>query len=152
MTAAAQLVFVGELNPYGIDPKFALYHQPRGASGDRLRAHLGLRDATYARITKINLCVGAWSVHDARARAQALLESMAGANAVLVLLGAKVRRAFGGPPSFTLWEGSMDRPTLIGLPHPSGRSVTWNQEGARDIARALLRMAVPGVPWGEVDA
>lgn len=38
-----RLIIVGELNPYGSGPSWALHHLPRGASGDRLRQHRGER-------------------------------------------------------------------------------------------------------------
>jgi hypothetical protein len=42
------LVIVGEVNLYDPDPSLALYHLPRGVSGDRLRTLMGLTDLTTA--------------------------------------------------------------------------------------------------------
>ena len=57
----SRVLLVGEVNPYGADPRMALYHLPRGASGDRLREILGLDDATYIRrLSRVNLCTGRW--------------------------------------------------------------------------------------------
>ena len=139
-----RLIIVGELNPYGSDPKFALYHLPRGASGDRLRQHLGLTDETYERLVKVNLCAGQWSSLGAKAKAKDLLREAD----VLVLLGSKVRTAFGGPPAFTA-RITVEGQVLVSLPHPSGRCRAWAESGARQTARRMLDLYVPGVPWGE---
>ena len=68
----SRVLLVGEANPYGGDPEMALYHLPRGASGDRLREILGLRDATYEAIPKANLCPQEWDLREARGRAERL--------------------------------------------------------------------------------
>lgn len=139
------LVLVGELNPYGSDPGFALFHLPRRASGDRLREHLGLRDVTYEALAKVNLCDRAWSNQAAFEEAINLRFKYR----VMVCLGVKVRRAFGAPPPFTSAEDFFGC-RLVSLPHPSGLCRVWNEPGARDRARALLREVAPDVPWGEV--
>lgn len=142
------LVIVGEANPYGGDPRFALYHLPRNASGNRLREIMGLPDHAYEQLTKVNLCPRAWSMKVARARAHELHQSAAGG--VLVLLGAKVRDAFDGPDFFTVGR-CLDGRTLVTLPHPSGLNRMWSEPGARERARALLREVAPEVPWGFAD-
>lgn len=127
-----KLVFVGELNPYGADPYFALYHLPRNASGNRLREILGLTDVEYSKIAKVNLCTGQWSAPAARRNADLLF----GRYAVIVGLGAKVRAALDGPEFFQVAER---RGSLVAiLPHPSGRNLLWNDDGARERARQLL--------------
>ena len=137
------LVLVGELNPYGGDPAFALYHLPRGASGDRLREHLGLEDAAYERLDKMNLCVGTWGVTRARQRAGQVLR----AYRTVVCLGARVREAFGGPEFFAIArrgpERGQWRQTIASLPHPSGRNLLWNEPGARGRARRLMMDIAP---------
>ena len=110
-----RLILVGEDNPYSADPSFALYHLPRGVAGDRLRAHLGLRDATYAGLEKVNLCLGKWTAKEANARAG---EILVGPYDVVVMLGAKVRRAFLPKASVEFFG---DYGGLVSLPHPSGR-------------------------------
>lgn len=154
-----RLVIVGESNPYGADPCFALYHLPRRASGDRLREHLGLTDETYEAIDKVNLCAGRWNMAEARERGWGL----ASRYDVLVLLGVKVAVALDMPgATFTarvrngkFEDGTPRTWTLVSIPHPSGRNRTWDSDrvwrdlGARDIARALLREHAPWVPWGE---
>jgi len=137
-----RVLFVGESNPYGIDQRFALYHLPRHASGNRLREHLGLTDVQYARIDKVNLCKGDWSLLAARVEAKRLLGL--GQYEVFVLLGRKVRAAFEGPAPFSAWyrlnEIGWD---LIGLPHPSGLNRQWNEPGARERARSLVFGLLP---------
>lgn len=142
------LVFVGELNPYGADPSMALFHLPRHASGNRLREHLGLRDATYHALHKVNLCIGRWSMRDARRRAAAITSEFSHA----ILLGAKVAAAFDNLGFFNWRRMCAPMCTLITLPHPSGLNRMWNEPGVRDRARQLLRDHLPEIPWGEADA
>lgn len=138
-----RLVLVGELNPYGSDPTYALYHLPRHASGNRLREHLGLTDNAYLAIPRENLCTGTWSMKAARARAALVLE----ANDVVVALGARVASAFRGPSFFEAMR--FGQTWLLVLPHPSGMNRMWNEPGLREMARSMLRDYAPWVPWGE---
>jgi hypothetical protein len=147
------LLFVGELNPYGADPRFALYHLPRRASGNRLREHLGLSDVTYEAIEKRNLCTGRWSMKEARENALKLRFDFD----VIVCFGSKVRVAISGPqrqaelfkaPGF--FESARHHScTYVTLPHPSGLNQLWNVPGARERAREVLRSVAPAIPWGE---
>lgn len=137
----SKLVLVGELNPYGSDPQFALYHLPRHASGNRLREILGLNDSAYEAIDKINLCTRRWSMKTARAEAWMMMLKYDR----LVLLGAKVRDAFEGPEFFQM---DIDAPEghsvqLLTLPHPSGLNRSWNEPGARERARGVMRVFAP---------
>lgn len=150
----SRLVLVGELNHYGSDSAFALYHLPRHASGNRLREHLGLRDSTYEALDKENLCDGRWSAPRARGRAGDLVNLYD----VVVCLGAKVAQAVADAiwwervPFFgTATTGGTNPLTVVSLPHPSGLCRVWNEPGARDKARSVLRQLVPDVPWGETD-
>lgn len=145
----AGIVLVGEANPYSDDPTDALYHLPRGAAGDRLREHLGLRDATYAAIAKVNLCGREWSRDEARASVARVLATYD----VVVALGRR--------PSLALTEGVMvpffhtvrsRGRVVVTLPHPSGLNREWNEPDARARARAVMRVVAPDVPWGELDA
>ena len=138
-----RVLLVGECNPYGADPFFALYHLPRNASGNRLREHLGLTDVEYHKLDKVNLCTGKWSLPKAREHAFALID--AGNYNVMVLLGRKVRDAFGDPPPFE-W-GSARGVKLVGLPHPSGLNRAWLEPDARAQAVAVLTEVAPDVPW-----
>lgn len=157
------VVVIGESNPHGVDPRYALYHEPENSAGGRLcRLIFGLRTVSYHRYTtRYNLCTGAWSALPALDRARAILR--AHPTGLLILLGRKVATAFGWEkaPPFCLidrgglvWsptrEAAPDGRWLI-LPHPSGRNRSWNAVGAVDRARTLLRAARPDIPWGEVD-
>lgn len=133
-------LLVGEANPYGGDPYYALYPYPRGCAGHRLcEKVMGLTDREYLeRFDRVNLCPTRWRAKEARDNAvQLAIERMGG---VVVLLGAKVTRAFGFPfapfsPPFT------DLMTVVILPHPSGLSRAWNAPGSYERARAVLREA-----------
>ena len=164
-TSPRSVLLVGECNPYGSRPELSLYHLPRRASGDRLREHLGLRDVTYHGLAKLNLCTGRWDAEAARRRAVLLLAG--GQHDVFVLLGAKVRAAFGwvadprvadprvadprvadpGPAAFE--RQALPTCVLVSLPHPSGRCRVWNEPGAHERAVGLLAQVAPWVPWGE---
>lgn len=151
---AVRLVIVGEDNPYEEDPKMALFHLPRGASGDRLRVHLGMSDTDYRGIPKMNLCKRSWDPVEAVATAEEILDS----HDVVVCLGAKVRAAFGVKDCWAREVRAADvtwvlsdpghRCTVVTIPHPSGRSMAWNDPGARARARTLLRHVAPHFPWG----
>ena len=150
MSGLVKPLLVGEANPYGGDPWFALYPSPPGCSGDRLcRLVLGLDPDDYLeRFERANLCAGKWSGREASTRASALLcERRAG---VFVLLGARVSRAFQWPfDPFTVrslsWAprdmGGSHGVRVVTLPHPSGLSRAWHVPGAYERARAVLREA-----------
>lgn len=143
------VVLVGELNPYGQDPKYALFDLPKKASGYRLRALvLGVERRTYMSFKRHNLCTGSYNKREAEAEAGRLYlevyDSRRVTDAVFVLLGRKVATAFGC--------GGMNPFTIDGrwvlLPHPSGLCREWNVPGAYEKARDVLREAAPDVPWG----
>jgi len=133
-------LLVGESNPYGSDPRYALYPAPENSAGGRLcRLVMGLGIRDYiSRFDRANLCAGPWRIREARARALELLaERKVGA---FVLLGAKVQSAFG----FTFAENVVDDSgprTFVFLPHPSGLSRSWNVPGAYELARSTLQRA-----------
>lgn len=136
-------LLIGEANPYGADPKFALYPYPEQSAGGRLcRQILGLQAVAYLRrFDRVNLCGAVWSLKHARSSALAILENAARPT---VLLGAKVCRAFNIPyaPFDKVTSSSSTGPReLVILPHPSGRCLLWNAAGAFERARAVLREA-----------
>lgn len=137
-------LLVGEANPYGTDPRYALYPYPKGASGERLgRLILGMPGPrAYLRaFDRRNLCPQRWSVKEARANAGEILR---GPHERVVLLGSKVAGAFGmpfEPFKIHLSELSAAAKTIVILPHPSGLCRAWNEPGAFERARAVLRSA-----------
>jgi hypothetical protein len=143
-------LLVGELNPYGVDPRFALYPGPAGSAGHRLcekvldltpKQYIGLFD-------RVNLCSSKWSVAEARREAEHILSENRWP--VIVLLGRKVSTAFGLGDSVPFTVRTLgDRKVAI-LPHPSGRCREWNDPSSFVNARTVLRTAgaLPGI--GEV--
>ena len=87
-------LLVGESNPYGGDPYYALYPAPDGCSGHRLCCLiLGMsRSAYLALFDRVNLCEGKWTIRKARAAADDLTATP---NRRIVLCGSKVTSAFG---------------------------------------------------------
>lgn len=147
-------LLVGESNPYGSNPEFALYPLPERSAGGRLcRLVLGMRMAEYLRsYDRANLCAGKWAAAAARAEAARLATSR---TAPIVLLGARVAAAFAlGFGPFTVrqqrivGDGVVWDATIVVLPHPSGLCRLWNEPGAFERARAVLRAA--GCPVGGV--
>lgn len=133
----AKPIIVGELNPFGSDPCYALYPAPDGCSGHRLCCLiLGMQRAVYLdAFERANLCEGKWSVPKARAAAE-IHWSMPGK---FILLGAKVCAAWRTP--FNPFEISDGGTTLV-LPHPSGRCRLWQQTAIAK-ARAAVRLMCP---------
>lgn len=149
--AAGRVLLVGEMNPYGSRPGFALWDEPEGATGDRLRGILGLSTGTYRALWRANLCTGRWSMKKARERANELRLAFRNGGrpwALVVLLGRKVADAFEYGGEFFTHDAVFGYGSLS-LPHPSGLNRLWNAAGAPARARALLRGVAPGVPWGE---
>lgn len=142
-------LLIGESNPYGSNPEYALYPLPERAAGGRLVKILGLSAREYLRwFDRRNLCRGPWSLTVARVEADQILRI--GGYERIVLLGAKVSKAFGVDylPFTSAWK---QRSQLLILPHPSGLNRKWNEPGSEERARALLRefRALPdpnGVP------
>lgn len=138
---------VGECNPYGADPYFALYPLPENASGGRLARILGLSRTEYLRrFDRVNLCEGSWSLPAARAKAQALRDGRP-----LVLLGAKVCAAFKLAFVPFMQTGLVEQvePTqgfikyrriavAYILPHPSGLNRIWNESDAVEKSRLCV--------------
>lgn len=148
------MIFVGECNPYGDSPEFALYCYPPGCAGYRLRRILGLPQHQYLALHRANLCPTDWSLREARRRAQLLVADPSAPWRVVVMLGRKVAEAFGyDRPFFThdvaaRTDGEM---RLVSLPHPSGRNASAWSGKAPLRAREILRELAPEVPWGSAD-
>lgn len=135
---ATKPLLVGECNPYQVaeDPDYALYPYPERSAGGRLcRVILALPPHHYIRAyARANLCSGKWSTPAARERALEL--SVKNPGVPVVLLGSKVCAAFG----FT-FEPFTVADRFVRLPHPSGLSRLWNEPGAFERARAVMRDA-----------
>jgi hypothetical protein len=147
-TCAMRPLLVGELNPYGTDPRYALYPEPERSAGGRLcRLVLGLSVKEYIkRYDRANLCVGVWSAPVARRAAAALTEGVEQRPAI-VLLGRKVCDAFriSFIPFRVIRAGETHvghwRSNVVVLPHPSGLCRAWNEPGSFERARVALRDA-----------
>ena len=133
-------LLVGESNPYGADPEFALYPSPRGCSGDRL-CRLVLRmdpDDYIEKFDRVNLCAGPWSTPKARVKAREIFErrNASSEDGPVVMLGAKVTNAFLIPfRPFTVTG------RYVCLPHPSGLSRAWNDPCSYALARSTMERA-----------
>jgi len=92
-------LLVGEANPYGADPRYALFPHPERSAGYRLaRLIMAMpsRQSYLDAFDRTNLCPERWSAPVARARAQEILAER-GVWDCVVLLGSKVSGAFGIP-------------------------------------------------------
>lgn len=132
-------ILVGEDNPYGGDPRFALYPHPEGCAGWRLCCLLlGMRRTDYLReFARTNLCVGGWSIKAARTAAARIASGPT--ERKIIALGAKVSDAFGLRFRPYHW---VDERILV-LPHPSGRCQLWNEEGSFLRAQAAILKHLP---------
>lgn len=149
-----QPVLVGEHNPYGEDPKYALFCHPVNSAGERLqRLVLGMQRAAYVALVRRNLCAGRWSNTAARAAAHALLELFPEPEYRFVLLGARVAGAFRTPfEPFTVQESTyVPARSHVVLPHPSGLCRLWNEPHALERARAVMVAEFPGLPLGVLE-
>jgi hypothetical protein len=147
-----RIALIGEDNPYGSDPQFALYCYPPRCSGSNLRRFLGLPQHQYLALHRMNLCAsGAWSMKEARRRAQLVCSDPSAPWRVIVMLGRKVADAFGYEASFFTHGVAPQTDStmlLVSLPHPSGRNAgSWSGR-APDRARQILRELAPEVAWG----
>lgn len=129
-----RVTLVGELNPLGSDPAFALYPDPPGCAGARLCyriLNMGWSEYLLA-FNRVNLCTGRWSLAAATSTAIHLQAEYR------VLLGAKVCRAHGLPftPLFRVYNKDGYRALVI--PHPSGLCRLWNRPGVISEARMAV--------------
>lgn len=135
----AKPLIVGELNPYGGDPYFALYPSPRNCSGERLcRLVLAMQDYDYLEtFDRVNLCAGTWSAKIAKGMARDIVAS----RERIILLGKKVATAFGikAAQPFSVHDN------VLILPHPSGLCRLWNDPGAFRRARDCVAKFLPHV-------
>lgn len=139
-------LLVGEDNPYGANPRHALYPNPPGCAGHRLcYTVLGLDERTYLRtFDRINLCATQWTAPGAREHAHDIKSRRDG---VIVLLGSKVTKAFGFAfEPWTAWSSGPDeslQQRFVILPHPSGLCRLWHEPDAYERARTLVFEYLP---------
>ena len=134
-------LLVGEANPYGSDPYYALYPDPQGCAGWNL-CHRVMQldpDEYLERFERVNLCPRKWSMKEARERASAY--RVATNTERIVLLGAKVTKAFLDQKFNPFTIQRTVTLTYVQLPHPSGLSRAWHEPGAFERARKVLREA-----------
>lgn len=151
---SCRLILVGEDNPYGAEPEFALYCYPPGCAGYRLRRIVGLPQHQYLALHRTNLCPTDWSMKEARRRAQLLTADQSAPWRVIVMLGRKVADAFNyDRPFFThdVAPQTGGEMKLVSLPHPSGRNTVWNDRRLVGRAREILRELAPEIAWGSSD-
>ena len=159
-------VFVGESNPYGGDPRHALFPLPIGSAGHRLQTLVcGVRRSTYVGFPRYDLCAGKWSLPAARARGLEITGIHR--DALIVMLGRKVAAAFGYahldfytavddlglvhiPHAPLRALRGDERFVRVLLPHPSGLCREWHKLGAFEHGRDLLRTVAPHIRWGEL--
>lgn len=138
-----KIILVGELNPYGADPQYALYPLPRQASGARLQEILAISTTDYLKgHDRVNLCTGTYDPKRAAAYAQQLHTGREFGTG-LVLCGVRVAAAFRAAAALTEDElkpfslGTYAHLWYLTIPHPSGRNRAWNAPDAADRARVL---------------
>lgn len=155
--ACRSVLLCGESNPYGVDPRYALYHEPPRAAGGRLMRIFGMQARqSYLPLWRTNLCSGDWDGRAAISRAKILL-GIDVPWSVIVLLGVKVGKAFayanGSAPEPFGHQAVRVAPhalTLVSLPHPSGRNAaSWTASNVV-LARNVMREVAPEIPWGEI--
>jgi len=151
VTEKTRPLLVGEANPRGSAPEWALHPEPPSASGGRLARILGLSPDEYlSTFRRVNLSARGWRLPEARAAAEAIV--LGGDPGPLVLLGAKVCSAFGIPfRPFTFGRTRLGpyardrvaRVVAVGiLLHPSGLSRYWSDPDSKWNARRVIRYAL----------
>ena len=148
MNERTEIVVVGENNPYGDDPHYALYPLPEHSAGGRLcRLILGMETRDYLReLKRVNLLQAPkWSAPRAREAAAALISGHAPAR--FILLGKRVFSAFAPhfSPKETTWEPFRIYGRCLTLPHPSGLCRLWNEPGSISRTRIAVKEFAPEI-------
>lgn len=152
-------ILLGMNNPYGKDPKYALFPAPEGSAGHRLWSMLhefyttprGVYLAGFDRRNLIGDRI--WSGSAAREAADQLIEELVQPPGterarVVVVLGKMVWGALA-------WNGRLapspewfSRHEMVAswwlIPHPSGRNSLYNEIAARRRAARLLHSLLDG--------
>lgn len=134
-------ILVGESNPYGADPYYALYPSPDRSAGHRLCTMiLGMQRKTYLDFfDRVNLCAGKWSIKEAREKAAEISAFRKAHGGVIIMCGSKVASGFGIP--FEPFTRRGDSVAI--LPHPSGLCRLWLEKDAIAKARAIVLEVIP---------
>jgi hypothetical protein len=149
-------LLLGEANPYGGDPRYALYPEPEGSSGWRLcHMVMGLRSQTYldwfVRDNVFATPPAKWSIPAARRAAREVLARTFGNygnDRVVVVLGRKVAAACGvDVGTRDVQEGDGYR--FLFLPHPSALNREWRDPNEARRCREFLADHLHGIPFGE---
>lgn len=144
------IVLVGRDNPYGSHPEWALYDEPSGCSGHRLRRFFGISSEDYRALIRVNLCAGPFN--PAQARLSVAILRGRYPRSTFLLFGRDVQAAFGlGParvPTFVPRDDPGD-PTqrVLPLPHPSGLCREWTPAAVATF-RAVMAQISPDLPVG----
>lgn len=152
LTGPANCMLVGEANPYGSDPRYALYPRPEQSAGGRLCTKvLGLARHNYLKLFyRANLCARKWNLKEARINSLELINR--DSIHTYILLGAKVASAFNvpyEPLSLTVYRTPEKSIRLLVIPHPSGLCRDWNDVQSYRRVRGFLRANL--VPCGDDD-
>lgn len=143
----SSLWLIGENNPYGGDPYFALYPEPSNSAGGRLcRVILGMYPAAYLRTFKrMNLLQRPkWSAPAARDAAAKFIAETA-AEDRFILFGRKVFEGFRDQITVSEWAPFKSRGRFLLLPHPSGLCRMWGEPLAVRTARAAVADFAPDI-------
>lgn len=150
-------LLVGEYNPVSPDPRMALYPHPPGSAAWRLCHHvLRMRRNDYLRtFRRVNvLRQERWDWELARKSANRI--HLLAQEPVLVLLGVWVAALWDLEPmqSRVLPQkkvlNSGPEQTVVAIPHPSGRSHSWNNPRVAREVRRLLRRHLPDAPFDQL--
>ena len=139
MIARRRVALSGMNNPHGPHPRMALWPDPPGCAGHRLwqltAARTGASAMDYARaFHRYNLVQrGDFSRNAARDRWHLIEPELLSEFDTLVLLGVEVSQAIGlDIPLLTI------TPSMILLPHPSGRNRWYNDPVNRTVVEILM--------------
>jgi len=156
-TSLARVIVIGESpGPKG-QAAFPLFPHPARSAGYRLAQMTGLVRAEYLRhFRRLNLVPSHQGPNWPATIARDAADNLAGGGMLsgyrVLLLGAKVWRAFGGANkdfSYCRWYKRYGRLWSPGyyiavIPHPSGRNLLYNKSSVRQHVESFLRALAKG--------